>query len=401
MPESDAARAARERYDLIVVGGGILGCLVALESALRGLRPLLVERDEFGGATSANSLRILHGGLRYLQSLDLVRFFESVRERRWFLAEFPDLAEPLPCVMPLYGRGLKRTSVLKLALLANDALSYGRNDGVREDRRLPAGRILSRAEVLDAAPFVPSDGLTGGALWYDARMLDPKAIVADVLGRMMRAGATALAGVEVDGLMIEGNRCAGVNALDRQAGDRLTFAAPIVVNAAGPWAPLLLQSFAARPQIELEFAIAWNLLVDRPMPGASAVALTAPEPGAQTFFAYPSGNELLVGTGHAAWNGDRAKLAPAEAELERFLAAVNRAAPALALSMRDVRRTLAGLLPTTARGSAELTQRPTVVDHGARGGVAGLYTVVGIKYTTARATARKLLATMGLAARRA
>ena len=110
---------------------------------------------------------------------------------------------------------------------------------------------------------------------------------------------------------------------------------------------------------------------------------------------------MLLGTGHAAWNGDVSKLAPAESELERFLAAVNRAAPSLALARRDIRRTLVGLLPTTARGSAELTQRPAIVDHGARGGVAGLFTVVGIKYTTARATARKLLATMGLAARRA
>jgi glycerol-3-phosphate dehydrogenase len=232
-------------------------------------------------------------------------------------------------------------------------------------------------------------------------MLDPKAIVDVILRRVERAGATALAGVEVDGLVVAGGRCTGANAIDRQSGDRLRFAAPIVVNAAGPWAPLLLQRFTAGPQIELEFAIAWNLFVDRPMQGSCAVALTAPEHGAQTFFAYPSGGEMLLGTGHAAWNGDLSKLAPAESELERFLAAVNRAAPSLALARRDIRRTLVGLLPTTARGSAELTQRPAIVDHGARGGVAGLFTVVGIKYTTARATARKLLATMGLAARRA
>jgi glycerol-3-phosphate dehydrogenase len=400
MPESDAARAARERYDVIVVGGGIVGCLVALQSAQLGSRALLLERDEFGGATSANSLRILHGGLRYLQSLDLVRFFESVRERRWFLTEFPDLAEPLPCVMPLYGRGLKRASVLRLALLANDALSADRNDGVRDDRRLPPGRILSRAEVLEAAPFVPSAGLAGGALWYDARMLDPKAIVDAVVSRATSAGAAALTRVEVDGLLVERGRCTGVRALDRRSGERLAFAAPRVVNAAGPWAPRLLQRLAPNLAIELEFAIAWNLLIGRQAQGTAAVALTAPERGAQTFFAYPTADGMLLGTGHAAWNGDLAQLEPGEAAIEHFLSAVNRAAPALALARHDIRATLTGLLPTTARGSADLTQRPTIIDHGARGHVAGLYTVVGIKYTTARATARKVIATMGLSARR-
>jgi glycerol-3-phosphate dehydrogenase len=261
--------------------------------------------------------------------------------------------------------------------------------------------MMSRAEVLDAAPFVPSAGLTGGALWYDARMLDPKAIVEVVVRRVLRAGATALAGVEVDGLTVERSRCTGVHAHDRRSGERLTFGAPLVVNAAGPWAPSLLQRFRASPKIDLEFAIAWNLLVDRPMQQAWAVALTAPEPRAQTFFAYSSESGMLLGTGHAAWSGDLAKLEPGEAELERFLGAVNRAAPALALTRHDIRRTLAGLLPTTVPGSAELTQRPAIVDHGARGGVTGLYTVVGIKYTTARATARKLIATMGLEARRA
>src|SRR5690606_5480760 len=139
MAAADAAGAARERYDLVIVGGGILGACLSLESTQRGLRTLLLERDEFAETTSANSLRILHGGLRYLQSLDLKRFHESVRERRWFLERFPEHTEPLPCLMPLYGRGLKRAGVLRLALAANDLLSARRNRGVRADRALPDG----------------------------------------------------------------------------------------------------------------------------------------------------------------------------------------------------------------------------------------------------------------------
>lgn len=401
MPESDAAAAARERYDLVIVGGGILGCLILLETAKLGLRPLLLERSEFGGATSANSLRILHGGLRYLQSLDLVRFFESVRERRWFLTEFPELTAPLPCLMPLYERGLKRTSVLRAALLANDALSTHRNRGVRADRHLPDGKILPRSAVLEAAPFVESGGLAGGALWHDARMVDPKGIVEEVLRRARAADGVALAHVDVDGLEVTNGRCAGVRAVDSKRGERLTFAAPAVVNAAGPWSPQLLRRFGIETPSSLEFALAWNLLVARASPSSYAVALTAPHAGAQTFFAYPVSGGLLLGTGHTAWNGDLDDIAPDEATLAQFLTAVNLAAPALELTRADVRQTFAGLLPTTHRGSAELTQRPTIVDHGTRGGVAGVFTCVGIKYTTARATARELLRTVGLRAGRA
>jgi glycerol-3-phosphate dehydrogenase len=97
-------RASAGDHDLIVVGGGIYGIALALEAARRGLKTLLVERADYGGATSWSNLRILHGGLRHLQNLDLVRFYESVGERRWFLRHFPDLVRPLPCLMPLYGR---------------------------------------------------------------------------------------------------------------------------------------------------------------------------------------------------------------------------------------------------------------------------------------------------------
>src|SRR5690606_21038054 len=109
--QRDPEGASSCSFDLIVLGGGIYGAMVQLEAARRGIRSLLLERGDFGGATSANHFRIVHGGLRYLQSLDLPRFREAVAERRWWLRTFPDLVEPLRCVMPLYGEGLRRAAV--------------------------------------------------------------------------------------------------------------------------------------------------------------------------------------------------------------------------------------------------------------------------------------------------
>ena len=169
MIERTLPAASCDEYDLVIVGGGVYGAALCLEAARRGLRPALLERDDFGGATSWNSLRIVHGGLRYLQSLDLHRFRESVAERKRWIVDFPDLVRPLPCLMPLYGDGMHRPMVLRAALVLNDALSAGRNRGTRPDRNLLSGRVLSAAQTVERFPRVRGDGLKGAALCRTAR----------------------------------------------------------------------------------------------------------------------------------------------------------------------------------------------------------------------------------------
>ena len=114
---------ASEQFDVVVIGGGIVGVCTLLEASRRGLKALLIEAEDFGGATSWNSLPIVHGGLRYLQNLDIQRFRRSVREQAWWMQHFPELIEPLPCVMPLYNTGLRRTQVMRMALKLNDLVA--------------------------------------------------------------------------------------------------------------------------------------------------------------------------------------------------------------------------------------------------------------------------------------
>ena len=153
--------AAEKEYDLIIIGGGIYGVSLAMQASAMGLTNLLVERKDFGWGTTYNHLRTIHGGLRYLQNLDLPRFFESVSERRWFLENFPGLAKPLPCLMPLYGNGPYRPSVFRVALAANDILSFNRNKGVARGQELPAGKVLSPKETCSLFPLVDQQGLLG------------------------------------------------------------------------------------------------------------------------------------------------------------------------------------------------------------------------------------------------
>src|SRR5688572_2160826 len=176
--------------------------MLALEASARGLRPLVLERHDFGGATSFNSLRIVHGGFRYLQSLDLLRFCESVVDRRWWLTTFPDLVRPLPVLMPLYSRGLRRRGVLRSALALNDLLSAARNKGVPGENQLPRGRIADVAETRALCPALDAEDLAGGAVWFDAAMPDSQRLLMEVLRWSTSRGAVALNYMEAQSLLV-------------------------------------------------------------------------------------------------------------------------------------------------------------------------------------------------------
>ncbi len=241
MIERNPQAATEVSHDLLVVGGGIYGAMLVLDAAGRGLKSLLVERGDFGEATSWNSLRIVHGGFRYLQTLDLHRFRESVEERRWFLRTFPDLVEPLACLMPLYGKGARRPAVLRLALRANDFLSRRRNEGVQADRALPRGRVLNRDQTISLFPAVDRAGLRGGALWYDAAVPNSQRLLIEILHWACVREATCLNYVEAKELLVDGVEVTGLQCLDHISGETVSYRAPVVVNCAGPWCRQLCQ----------------------------------------------------------------------------------------------------------------------------------------------------------------
>lgn len=391
MIHRDPAGFAAEPHDLIVVGGGIYGAMLALEATRRGLRPLLLERHDFGGATSWNSLRIAHGGLRYLQTLDLRRFRESVGERRWLLATFPDLVRPLPCLMPLYRDGLRRPSVLRVALAVNDALSTRRNDGLPAAQWLPKGVVLGVSETSHRFPAAIPDGLCGAALWYDGVITSSQRLLIEVLRWAAAAGARPLNYVECTGLLRANGRVTGVRARDHRSGQDLEFRAPLVINAAGPWCAEIAAGAGPRVPGLFRPSLAFNVLLDRTPPAETALAVTPRRRGARTYFMYPWQGRILAGTYHAPWFGATDNPVPDEGLIMTFLGDLNEAVPAMNLRRADVIRILSGLLPASVDGGDSLAVREVVHDHGAHGGLGGVYTVSGVKYTTARLVAEKAL----------
>jgi glycerol-3-phosphate dehydrogenase len=382
---------SQRRFDLAVIGGGIHGVCAAMEAARRGRRVVLLEKDDFGGATSLNSYRILHGGLRYLQSADLPRFYQSVRERRWFSRHLPELVAPLACVLPLYGRGLKRRSIFAAALRINDALAGGRNNHVPAAVQLPSSAMLSRAQTLERLPPVETTGLQGAGLWYDAQLCAPQRLIMELLRWASACGATALNRTAAVGLMEAGPRVTGLWVRDETSGQSWPVHATRVINAAGPSATTLAHSVDPKmADGALGYpSLAFNVIVDRPPPFDAAVAAQGPGADGQVYFVRPFGGQLFIGTGHAPWSDADAPPKVDRALIESMLDAVSAALPGLALSAADVTQVMAGLLPATKPGGTTLTDQAAIYDHARRGGPRGLISIAGVKYTTARAVAAK------------
>ncbi len=357
--------AARARsYDLIVVGGGIYGMTMTLEAARRGLRPLLIERDDFGGGASLHSLRILHGGLRYLQTFDIPRFFSSSQQRSWFIRNFAPFCQALPCLMPLYGQGLKRPAVLRIALALNDFLSR---------HALDNGRILNNRETRTRFPQVPLDGLQGSALWYDGQILCPQRLHMELLRWATACGATLLNYTEALALEQSSGRVTG---LVTNVG---TFHTKTVVNAAGAWSREVATRLDQDHPELMEPSLTFNLLLDVPPPSDAAVAVE----GERMYFITPFRHRYtFVGTMHRVWEG---LWQPDEALIQEFIHDLNRIMPDWPLSQEQVLRITAGVLPCRGPGQADMAHSSTFVRHG----IEGLYSTCGIKYTTAQGFAAK------------
>ncbi|MBN1825414.1 MAG: FAD-dependent oxidoreductase [Candidatus Eisenbacteria bacterium] len=389
MIDRDPEGAAGERWDLVVIGGGIYGAFVLLEAARRGRRGLLLERGDFGGGTSANSLSVIHGGLRYLQTLDLPRFRESVAERRRFFLDYPDGVEPLRCLMPLRGGGLKRPFFFRIALAMNGFLSRRRNDGVRPDRRLPNGETLAPEETARLWPGAAGRRLLGGGVWHDGAMISAPRILMETLRRASALGAVALNYTEALDLDIRDAAAAGVRAFDRVARRELLFRTDRVLNCAGP----ACRRFAARFDGDIPAlfrpSLAVNVLLDRPPPSPAALAVAPPGPGARTYFLTPRRGRVFAGTLHVPRADAEGPPRPTEAERKELLEDLNRAAPGLEAGPEHVLRVYAGYLPVRREGTDDLAVREVIRDHGRAGGPRGVITVSGVKYTTARLVAEK------------
>jgi glycerol-3-phosphate dehydrogenase len=394
----DLRALADSPFDVVVIGGGIAGACTAWDAALRGLRVALVERGDFGGATSSHSLKVAHGGIRYLQHLDVARLRESCRERSAFLRIAPHLVRPLPFLVPTRGRGLGGQTAFRAALGALGVLSADRNRGLADpDRRIPGGTVLSREELLARHPDLAELGFDGAGVFWDGQFLNPPRLVFSIVRSALEAGAAAANHCEATGLALRAGALEGVEAVDRLSGERFTIRTRLAVNAAGPYAEELLQACGVidRPRTPLSRDLA--VVVPRNLVGEAGLALQTryrdPDAllsrGNRHLFLAPWRHATLIGVHSRIFAGAPSRLRVDEAEVQGFLDEINEARPALGLDLGDVSFVHAGLLPAGGEEGANVSfgKRSLLVDHAQTGGPAGLVTIMSVRFTMGRAVA--------------
>ncbi|MEO1535054.1 MAG: FAD-dependent oxidoreductase [Planctomycetota bacterium] len=371
-----------QAFDLVVIGGGIYGVAALLEAGRRGLKALLLEADDFGGGVSWSSHRIIHGGLRYLQSLDFARFRASVRERRWFMETFPHAIEPLQCLVPLSGRGTRRPSLFACASMMNNGLNslFGGST-----KRLGPAQLLPKRELGDAAPAVSLDDIRGVGSWYDGHMTSSERVLICMLRAACDLGGRALKGARVFGA--EAGQPIRVR-VQHHDGREVSIEARRVVNCAGPASGAVAAAFGGTYQPLFEPMRAFNVLLDVEPQLSAAIALDVASLDGRMLFVVPGQAGLAIGTWEEPADGD---VSPTRESMERLLEASCEVLGRRDLTFDRVSAVWSGLLPRAAGGELSPSDRPVIVDHGKAGGIPGAFSVSGVKYTTAREVADRVV----------
>jgi glycerol-3-phosphate dehydrogenase len=395
-------RLTKLPYDVLVIGGGIYGVCIAWDAILRGLSVALVERGDFGHATSANSLRIIHGGLRYLQHGDIRRLRRSTYERTVFMRIAPHLVHPLPVLIPTYRHLMRGRAIFSLALLANQLITFDEHPWGNSQQRLPRGGFISRAECLRRFPGVEDRELTGGVVVYDCQMSSSERLVLAFVRSAARVGADLANYVEVTELLREGDRIGGVKARDVLTGDELIIRAKVVVNASGPWSDWILHLLnGPAPRRRLALSKAFNLLISPQLIREYAVGVYSQRPfkdrdtvlskGTRLLFITPWQKRSLIGTAHLPYAGEPDHFRVTEEETQALLEEINKGYPGAGLKLDNIRHIYAGLVPADGHGTddVQLARRYHLFDHAQQDGLDGLISVVGVKFTEARYVAEK------------
>src|SRR3972149_5230692 len=396
-------RLSENVYDVLVIGGGIYGVCVAWDAALRGLSVALVEKGDFGHATSFNTLRLIHGGFRYLQSLNIMRARQSFNEQMIFMKIAPHLVHPLPFFIPAYGHLMRGKEMLSLALhIYNHVVERNPLDGYQ--RKIPRGRTISREECLQTLPDIEEKGLTGGIILYDCQISDSERLIISIAKSAAESGADLANYLEVIGFIKDQNRLGGVKVKDLLTGDEFEICARFIVNTSGPWIQSVLGLINSQSsEVYHGLSKAFNLVINRKFSNDFAIGVYSQVLNNKTsellgkrsryLFITPWRGYSMIGTEHLPSKDDPENLYLTEEEIKNFLEEVNEAYPQASLVLKDVCFKYKGCLPTimSNKGSVRLATKYRIYNHGREQCLDGLISVSGVKFTEARHVAEKVV----------
>ncbi|MEN8445314.1 MAG: glycerol-3-phosphate dehydrogenase/oxidase [Cyanobacteria bacterium J06555_13] len=383
-----------------MIGAGINGAGTARDAAMRGLKTLLIDKGDFGGAVGWSS-RLIHGGLRYLEyfEFDLVR--ESLRERERLLSNSPHLVRPLQMTIPIYQGSQRGPQLVRLGMVLYDILSF--------DKTLPGHRMLGKAPFAQLFRGVNSDRLTGAAQYFDAQSEYAEQLCLENVLAARAAGATVLNYASVIRLMQpdEGGAVTQITVQDERSGEtvELDTHKAVLINTAGPWVDQVCQRgwqgdhpAPLSPRPLMGGTKGSHIIVD-PFPGAptdTALYVEAETDG-RPYFIIPFLGKYLIGTTDLRYTANLNEIKASDEEIDYLLTETNRVLPQAQLRREDVQFTYSGVRPlpyvdTSGKKNSSITRSHIVHDHSKaeNGGIRNFISLVGGKLTTYRQVGEEL-----------
>jgi glycerol-3-phosphate dehydrogenase len=391
-------------FDVVVVGGGITGACLAHDAALRGLRVALVEKDDFGMSTSAASSKLLHGGIRYLQKLQFGKVRESARERTYFQVIAPHATRCVPFLIPTIGGSLmKGRAALLAGMNLYRLLCFGLNALIKDSaKRIEFGRLYSRRQVLEQVPLLQAvHGLNGAHTLFEVHMNNSERVTLAFVKTAVDHGAVVANYVRVIDFIQQGEQISGVVCRDQLSGREFPVRARIVVNAAGPFLPRINKLLKGAHLRKEPTGFSKGVhLVTRQIEQRFALALSSGKKteglvtrGGRHIFLIPWRGRSLIGTTNVPFTGNLDEVRVTNRDIRDFLQDINAIIPGVGLRQDDVHYAFAGLYPLISDEIKTDTYQGTgeyqVVDHAGQHRLAGMVSVLGAKYTTARAIAEQ------------
>jgi len=368
----------RNQFDVAIIGGGIIGTGIAREAAMRGYRVVLVEKGDFGHATSSASTRLIHGGLRYLEQYDFQLVRQDLREREILLRVAPHLVHPLPFLVPIYRRSLSYRLKLQAGMILYDLLS--------SDGSLPRHKRLSPEETLAREPILSPEGLQGSFIYYDGQIPSVERLCMENVLSAQEQGAVLLNYVRADGYVKEGVVVKGLDVVDLLTGEEARLQARLVINATGPWLDSTLSRLLPDGKPLLRRTMGVHLVTPRTT--RNALVLFAAD--GRLFFLVPWNGFSLVGTTDTDFTGDPDAAVARTEDIQYLIDGVRPVIPdgpwnQIHYSFAGVR----ALIRVEAVHESSVPRGHRLVDHGLRDGIQGVASVVGGKITAFRAIAEE------------
>src|SRR2546421_10275584 len=387
-----------ERYDVLVIGGGVTGAGVALDAAARGYRVALVEKIDFASGTSSKSTKLVHGGIRYLPNFDFALVHEALVERGILLQNAPFLVSPLGFVLPIYEgdrhpvgmpfttpKGIGLGLFLDIGLWMYDALAGRRN--------IRLHRHLRRKGVLKLAPTLVPEGLKDGYMYYDGQTNDVRLTLA-LIRTAAQFGATITNYTEVTSFISEHGRVTGVNVHDRLGDQQLTVHARHIVNATGIFAEEVEELTGTEPLVRIEPSKGVHLVLSREDLKLGDAAIVLPETeDKRILFIVPWESRAIFGTTDTG-TGDLDHPVTTHEEIAYLLKYLNRYL-SVNLTEKDIVSTYAGYRPLVKprdvnESTAKLSRSHAIIQNPT-----GLVSIVGGKLTTYRRMAQDTVDVLG------